>query len=167
MIESILAQFAGSGEASTLLSQLQQQGLSPQQAQCALSATAEGAAQEARSGGLAGLLGGSGGVAGALGGLLGGGAKRDGDTGGGLGGALGGALGGMLGGAKGGADVATAERPGATGATAPGGLPAGVIDSVTRHVATKTGLAPEMARTAVNLVLPRVVAFAKSRLTGA
>lgn len=164
MFESILTQFAGSGEAASLLPLLQQQGLTPDQARGAVAATAEGAAQEARSGGLAGLLGGAGGVAGALGGLLGGGAKRDADTGGGLGGALGGALGGMLGG-KGG-DVATAERPGATGATAPGGLPAGVIDSVARHVAAKTGLSPDMARTAVNLVLPRVIAFARSKLPG-
>ena len=60
MIEGLVQQFLGSGEASQVLGQLQQQGLSPQQAQGAVSATAEGAAQAATQGNLGDLLGGGG-----------------------------------------------------------------------------------------------------------
>jgi hypothetical protein len=139
MIEGLVQQFLGSGEASQVLGQLQQQGLSPQQAQGAVSATAEGAAQAATQGSLGDLLGGGGGLAGALGGLVGGGG--------------GGGLGGLLGGLAGGAPT-----PGGSG------LPPQLVDSIAQIVSQKTGLDPAMAKTAVNVVLPKVVDFVKSKM---
>ena len=139
MIADLVQQFAGSSEAAKLLGQLQGQGLSADQAQGAITARAEGAAEALQGGGLAGLLGGGGGGGGigsALGGMLGGG----------------GALGGMLGGGGAGGGVA--------------GLPASVVKQISATVATKTGLSEVMATTAVSLVLPRVVDFVKSKLGG-
>ena len=140
MIEGLVQQFLGSGEASQVLGQLQQQGLSPQQAQGAVSATAEGAAQAATQGNLGDLLGG-GGLAGALGGLMGGG-----------GGGLGGLLGGLAGGGA----------PSATGGGS--SLPPQLVDSIAQIVSQKTGLQPAMAKTAVNVVLPKIVDFVKSKM---
>ncbi|MBX7196293.1 MAG: hypothetical protein K1X94_29845 [Sandaracinaceae bacterium] len=144
MIEGLVQQFLGSGEASQVLGQLQQQGMSPQQAQHAVSATAEGTVQAAAQGNLGDLLGG-GGLAGALGGLMGGGGG-----GGGLGGLLGG-LGGLAGGAP----------AGAAGGSA---LPPQLVDGIATFVSQKTGLQPAMAKTAVNVVLPKIVDFVKSKL---
>lgn len=139
MIDQLLSQFAGSSEAASLLGPLQQAGLSPAQATSAVSATAEGAASAAQNGGLASLLGGGGGLAG-MAGMLGGG----------------GGLGGMLGGLAGGGAP--------TGAA--GGLPPQLVDTIAATVAKKTGLSPEMAKSAVTLVLPKVIDFVKSKMGG-
>ena len=77
------------------------------------------------------------------------------------GGGVAGALGAMMGGGGFGAGLSALTGGGA----ATGGLPAALIDLVVGLVASKTGLSPELARTAVNVVLPQVVAFVKSRLT--
>ncbi len=144
MIEGLVQQFLGSGDASQVLGQLQQQGMSPAQAQGAVTATAEGAAQAAASGGLGDLLGGGTGMAGMLGGLMGGGGAA-----GGLGGMLG-----SLGGAAG------------SGAASGGsGLPPQLVDTIAQVVSQKTGLSADMAKTAVNVVLPKVIDFVKSKLT--
>ena len=68
MMQALLQQFAGSAGAADVVSSLTGQGLSRDEAEKAVSATAEGAAAQ-----LGGLTGG-GGAAGMLGGLLGGGA---------------------------------------------------------------------------------------------
>ena len=146
MIEAIIKQFAGSTEAQGLLSSLTGNGLTPAQAQGALTATAEGAAQSLTQGGggdLAGMLGGlmgggGGGAASMLGGLMGGG---------GGGGGVAGMLGGLMG-----------------GGGAPAGLPAGLVDSVATFVAQKTGLAQEHAKMAVNVILPKLMDYAKSKM---
>jgi len=138
MIEGLVQQFLGSGEASQVLGQLQQQGLTPQQAQGAVTATAEGTAQAAASGGLGDLLGGAGGL-GAIGGLLGGGG--------------GGGLGGLLGGLAGGAPAAGGS-----------GLPPQLVDTIANVVSQKTGLPAATAKTAVNVVLPKIIDFVKSKL---
>ena len=152
MIEGLVQQFLGSGEASQVLGQLQQQGMSPQQAQHAVSATAEGTVQAAAQGNLGDLLGG-GGLAGALGGLMGGGGG-----GGGLGGLLGG-LGGLAGGAPQGGG-----SPGGSVGGSVGALPPQLVDGIATFVSQKTGLQPAMAKTAVNVVLPKIVDFVKSKL---
>lgn len=139
MIEQLVSQFAGSPEAAQLLGPLQQAGLTPAQATSAVGATAEGAASAASSGGLASLLGGGGGLAGMAAGMLGGG----------------GGLGGMLGGLAGGA------APAATG-----GLPPQLVDTIAQTVAQKTGLSPQMAKSAVTLVLPKIIDFVKSKMGG-
>jgi hypothetical protein len=133
MIEGLVQQFLGSGEATGLLAHLQGQGLTAPQAQGALTATAEGTAQVVQEQGLAAL--GGGGLAGAVGSVLGGGG-------------LAGGLGAMFGG----------------GAPAAGGVPSALVDTVAGVVASKTGLSADLAKMAVNLVLPHVIAFVKSKL---
>jgi hypothetical protein len=170
MLDTLMQQFLGSGAATETVSALTQQGLSQPQASSALSATAEGAMQAlggGDGGGLGGLLGGGG--AAALGGLLGGGG------GGGLGGALGGllgggtpapaagGLGGALGGLLGGGGGAGAALGGALGMNTTG-LPGPVVDTITRFVAEKSGLDEAKARMAVNVVLPKMVEFVKSKM---
>lgn len=140
MIEQLVSQFAGSPEAAQLLGPLQQAGLTPAQATSAVGATAEGAASAASSGGLASLLGGGGGLAGMAAGMLGGG----------------GGLGGMLGGLAGGGAPAAAT----------GGLPPQLVDTIAATVAQKTGLSPQMAKSAVTLVLPKIIDFVKSKMGG-
>jgi hypothetical protein len=155
MIDVLLKQFTGSAPAQEALSALTAQGLSPAQAEQAVTAAADGAAHalQGDGGGLGDLLGG--GAASALGGLLGGG------DGGGLAGMLGGlagggGLGGMLGGITGGAS---------TGSSSDGfALPPAVVDKVAQFVADKTGLSIDHARMAANVVLPKVVAFVKSKM---
>lgn len=72
--------------------------------------------------------------------------------GGGGGGGLMGALGGMLGGGSGAA------------APAAGGSFAGPIaDQIAGFVAQKVGIDPSMARTVVNIALPKVIEFVKSK----
>lgn len=133
MVDVLVKQFLGSGEAAGLLGQLTQQGLTPPQAQGALTATAEGTAQVVQEQGLGALGGGS--VAGALGALMGGGGLAAG-------------LGALTGGGQG------------------AGVPAALAEAVAGMVATRTGLSPALARTAVDLVLPQVVAYVKSKLAG-
>jgi hypothetical protein len=78
MIDGFVKEFMSSSQGSNVLSQLDQEGLSPDKAQEAVQATAEGAMQHGGSAGLdlSGLLSGSeggfGGIAGALGGMTGG-----------------------------------------------------------------------------------------------
>lgn len=143
MIEGLISQFTGSSEAGQVLSELQAQGLNPQQAQGAIAATAEGTVQAAATGGIAQLLGGSTGLGNALGGMLGGGGAASG---------LGDMLGGVLGGGGGGADGF--------------GLPPAMVETIASTIASRTGISAEMARNAVNLVLPKLIAFAKARMTG-
>jgi hypothetical protein len=145
MIDALIQQFAGSGEAGQVLSQLQAQGLSPQQAQGAVAATAEGAANALSTGGLAELLGGSAGLGNMLGGMLGGGGAPAG---------LGDMLGGMLGG--GGSAISGGV----------GGLPPAMVETIANTIASNTGISAEMARNAVNLILPKLLQFAKSRMAG-
>lgn len=177
MIDTLMQQFLGSGAASDTVSALTGQGLSQPEATSALSATAEGAVQALSGGGdggglggaLGGLLGG-GGAGAALGGLLGGGGD-----GGGLGGALGGlfgggdapaaggsGLGGALGGLLGGGG-AGAALGGALGMNTTG-LPGPVVDTITKFVVEKSGLDEGKARMAVNVVLPKIVEFVKSKM---
>lgn len=143
MIEGLVQQFLGSGEAAQVLGQLQQQGLSPQQAQGAVTATANGVAQAASQGDLSSLLG-SGAALGMLGSLLGGGQG---------GGGLGGLIGALAGGAPAGQSAAPA-----------GGLPPQIVDSIAGFVTEKTGLAQPMAKTVVGIVLPQIIDFVKSKL---
>ncbi len=170
MLDSLMQQFLGSGAASETVSALTQQGLNQPQATSALSATAEGAMQAlgggGDGGGLGGLLGGGG--AAALGGLLGGGGGGLGGALGGLlggggnaapaGGGLGGALGGLLGGGGAGAALGGALGMNTTG------LPGPVVDTITKFVAEKSGLDEGKARMAVNVVLPKLVEFVKSKM---
>lgn len=70
--------------------------------------------------------------------------------GGGLGGmlgGLGGALGGMLG-----------------GGSASSGVPQQLVETIAREVSTRTGLSQDMAKMAVNAVLPKVIEFVKSQM---
>ena len=169
MLDTLMQQFLGSGAASETVSALTQQGLSQPQATSALSATAEGAMQAlggGDGGGLGGLLGGGGaaalggllggggggGLGGALGGLLGGGGAAP------AGGGLGGALGGLLGGGGAGAALGGALGMNTTG------LPGPVVDTITKFVAEKSGLDEGKARMAVNVVLPKLVEFVKSKM---
>jgi hypothetical protein len=71
--------------------------------------------------------------------------------GGGGGGGLGGLLGGLAGGAPAG---------GGGGTT----LPPQLVDSIAQIVSQKTGLQPAMAKTAVGVVLPKIIDFVKSKL---
>jgi len=144
MIEGLIQQFAGSGEAGQVLSQLQAQGLSPQQAQGAVTATAAGAAHALSTGGLADLLGGSAGLGNMLGGMLGGGGAPAG---------LGDMLGGMMGG---GSPLSGGE----------GGLPPAMVETIASTIASKTGISADMAKSAVNLILPKLIAFAKAKMAG-
>lgn len=158
MLENLAKEFLSSSVAGEAVASLKQEaGLNESEATNALSATAEGAVGAlggAGGGGLGdvvgGLLGsGSGGAAGMLGGLLGGGGGgAAGMLGGLLGGGGGGGAAGMLGGMLGGGS----------------GLPPAVTDTIVNFVVEKTGLGADKARMAVNVVLPKVVAFAKSKL---
>ena len=79
MMQALLQQFAGSSGAADVITSLTGQGLSRDEAEKAVSATAEGAAAQFGGDGVAGLLGGlmgggGGGAMGMLGGLMGGGA---------------------------------------------------------------------------------------------
>jgi hypothetical protein len=157
MLENLAKEFLSSSVAGDAVASLKQEaGLNESEATNALSATAEGAvgALGGAGGGLGdmvgGLLGGGGGAAGMLGGLLGGGA-------GGAAGMLGGLLGGGGGGAAG-------MLGGMLGGGASTGLPPAVTDTIVNFVADKTGLGADKARMAVNVVLPKIVAFAKSKL---
>ena len=159
MLENLAKEFLSSSVAGDAVASLKQEaGLNESEATNALSATAEGAVGAlggAGGGGLGdmvgGLLGGGGGgAAGMLGGLLGGGGGgAAGMLGGLLGGGGGGGAAGMLGGMLGGGST---------------GLPPAVTDTIVNFVAEKTGLGADKARMAVNVVLPKIVAFAKSKL---
>lgn len=133
MLEALVGQFLGSTEGASALSQLGAQGLTVPQVQAAVQATADGAAEHAKTAGLdLGGLVGAGGAGGALGALVGAISGREG-------------LGGLLGGAKPGAPTASA------------GPFAALVGPVTQFVAQKTGLAPQVAQTVVNVVLPRLL----------
>ena len=157
MLENLAKEFLSSSVAGDAVASLKQEaGLNESEATNALSATAEGAvgALGGAGGGLGdvvgGLLGGGGGAAGMLGGLMGGGGGAAGMLGGLLGGGGGGGGGaGMLGGLLGGGSS---------------GLPPAVTDTIVNFVVDKTGLGADKARLAVNVVLPKIVAFAKSKL---
>ena len=141
MMQELLKQFAGSSGAADVVNSLAGQGLSRDEAEKAVTATAEGAAAQLGGGGAAGMLGGllgggGGGAMGMLGGLMGGGG--------------GGAMG-MLGGLMGG------------GAPASSGLPPEMMATIARFVAEKTGLSPDKAQLAVSLVVPKVLEFLKSK----
>jgi hypothetical protein len=147
MMQALLQQFAGSSGAADVITSLTGQGLSRDEAEKAVSATAEGAAAQFGGDGVAGLLGGlmgggggggGGGAMGMLGGLMGGG---------GGGGAMG-----MLGGLMGGGAAASS-----------GGLPPEVLAGIARFVADKTGLSADKAQLAVSVVVPRVIAFIKDK----
>ncbi len=144
MIQDLLQQFTGSPGAVDVVTSLTGQGLSRDEAQKAVSATAEGAAAQLGSDGVAGLLGG----------LLGGGG----------GGSGGGAMG-MLGGLMGGGGGAMGMLGGLSGGAAPAstGLPPEMMATIARFVADKTGLSPDKAQLAVSLVVPKVIAFLKER----
>lgn len=81
MLEGIVKQLMSSSQGSDILSQLKQEGLSPDKAQEAVQATAEGAEKHGGAAGfdLGGLMNGSqgnlGSVAGALGGMTGAGSS--------------------------------------------------------------------------------------------
>lgn len=134
MLEQLVGPFLQSGEGASLLKELQGQGLSPQQATAAVTATAEGASAQAAQGGMA-----------SLGGLLGG--LAGGAPGGGP--SLGG-LAGMLGGA---ATPAAAPAPGQPGAPNP------LVALIAPVVAQKTGLSPAVAQVVVTLALPKLMSL--------
>jgi hypothetical protein len=142
MMQALLQQFAGSSGAADVVHSLTGQGLSRDEAEKAVSATAEGAA--AQLGG-----DGGGGAMGLLGGLMGGGAM--GMLGGLMGGGGGGGAMGMLGGLMGG------------GAPASTGLPPELMATIARFVADKTGLSPDKAQLAVSIVVPKIIAFVKEK----
>lgn len=148
MLDMLVQQFVQSDAAKNTISQLvQQTSLSEQQAQTAVHATADTAAQE-----IAARASGQGGAndegASALAGMLGGGALA------GLGGALGGFL---AGGAAG------ESRGQGLGALL---LTPDLIDRVTTVVTSRTGLDPSIARTVVSMVLPKVIEYAQGFLGG-
>lgn len=82
MLDQIVSSFVGSSEAGALVKSLAAQGLSPEKATAAVTATAEGAKEavgDAGVGGLLALVSDDGdGPLGALGGLLGGGSSTSG-----------------------------------------------------------------------------------------
>ena len=84
MIEGLIKQFMGSSQGSSVMSELSKEGLSPDKAQEAVQATAEGALKHGGAAGidLSNLLGGSGGVMGSVAGALGGMGKGASLTGG-------------------------------------------------------------------------------------
>jgi hypothetical protein len=145
MMQALLQQFAGSSSAADVVGSLTGQGLSRDEAEKAVSATAEGAAAQL------GDLSSGGGAMGMLGGLMGGGGGGAmGMLGGLMGGGGGGAMG-MLGGLMGG------------GAPASSGLPPEVMAAIARFVADKTGLSPDKAQMAVAVVVPKVIAFLQQK----
>lgn len=131
MIEALVGQFLQSGAGTDVMNQLKSHGLEAPQAQAAVQATAEGAAQQlggAGGGGLgelaAGLLGGAsggGGLGGLAAGLMGGGGVPAGGTGG----------------------IAALAGP------------------IAQFVAQKTGLSPAIATTVVNVALPKLLEMMK------
>ena len=137
MFADLMKQFTSSREAEKVVSQLTGKGMSSEQAQRAVAATAEGAAEEASQGGLSSLIG-QGGIAGAVSDVLGGG---------GLGRSLG-----------------TSPGPKSTKSQWTSGVEPQIVDRVAATVAKKTGLSADMAKTAVNAVLPRAIHFAKQKL---
>lgn len=148
MLDMLVQQFINSDSARETISQLTHQtSLNEQEAQNAVHATADTAAQE-----LAARATGQGGQAdegaAAFGGMLGGGAL----------GGLGGALGGLLAGG-----AAGESRGQGLGALL---LTPDLISRVTTVVASRTGLDEGIARTVVSLVLPKVVDYAQSFLGG-
>src|SRR5688572_20831531 len=139
MMDNLVKQFVGSSLGQQAVQQLTGQGLSADQANKAVEATAQGTAEQVGSGGAQGLFGGLGGGAGAPQG----GTATGGGGGGGLGGLVG-SLGGLFGGGK-------------SATTAAGGLPPQIVDRIAGEVANRAGLDPGMARMAVNAVLPKVL----------
>lgn len=75
------------------------------------------------------------------------------------GGGVAGAVGALMGGGGFGAGLSAL-----TGGGAASGVPAALLEPVIGLVAAKTGLSADLARAAVNLVLPQVVTFVKARL---
>lgn len=143
MLETLAKEFLTSSIAGEAIDALKKEaGLDQATATSALSATAEGAASAVSEGGLSGAVGGlfGGGVAGALGGLFGG---ADNSGGGG----------GLLGGLLGGSNESSAS-----------GLPPAIVDRVVAFVVEKAGLDEAKARLAVNVVLPKVMAFVKEKM---
>ncbi|MBX7113218.1 MAG: hypothetical protein K1X64_02700 [Myxococcaceae bacterium] len=131
MIEALVNQFLQSGAGADVMNQLKSHGLEAPQAQAAVQATAEGAAQQlggAGGGGLGEL------AAGLLGGASGGGG-------------LGGLAAGLMGGAS-------------TTAASAGNL-AALAGPIAQFVAQKTGLAPAIASTVVNVALPKLLEMMK------
>lgn len=130
MIEGLVGQFLGSSQGANILSQLGAQGLTKEKAQEAVEATAEGAVKNASVAGLdlSSLIGGTGGLGG-----------------------IAGKVGGMLGGLLHGSPAATPGTP-ATGSPL-----AALTGPVSEFVAKKTGLAPTMAQSVVNVVLPKIL----------
>jgi hypothetical protein len=145
MMQALLQQFAGSAGAADVISSLTGQGLSKDEAEKAVTATAEGAAAQ--------LGGEGGGVAGMLGGLMGGG---------GGGGAMG-MLGSLMGGGGGGGAMGMLGGLMGGGAAASSGLPPEMMATIATFVADKTGLSPDKARLAVSVVVPKVIAFIKEK----
>lgn len=144
MIEQLVGQFLGSQAGQSAVAELGAQGLSPQQANGAVTATAEGVAAQLGGGGGANPLG-------AFGALLGGGGGSPfGALLGGGDGNLLGALGGLLDGGS------TNAAPGGSNALA------GLAGPIGKFVAEKTGLAPALAQTVVSVVLPKVVEWFQS-----
>lgn len=139
MFADLMKQFTSSRDAEKVVSQLTGKGMSAEEAQRAVAATAEGAAEEASHGGLASLIG-QGGIAGAVSDVLGGG---------GLGRSLG---------------ASPGPQSRSTKSQRTSGLEPQIIDRVAATVARKTGLSADKAKTAVNAVLPRAIDFAKQKL---
>ena len=61
-----------------------------------------------------------------------------------------------------GALVGALGKGGATSGA--GGLPAQLVDTITRVVAEKTGIGAATANTVVNVVMPKILAFVKAKL---
>lgn len=101
---------------------------------------AQGAVQVTAEG-AAQHLGSGGGIAGMLGSLGGGGGARG----------IAGALGGLAGGRGGKGKLA---------------LPPQVVDTIAQTIASKVGIHPGMAKTVVDVVLPKVLEFARSKMGG-
>lgn len=156
MIDQLLQQFMGSGAASEAVSALtRQHGLSQPQAEGAVSATVEGAAQAV--GGGAGFD-----LASLAGGLLGGsGGGGGGGSGGGGFGALGGLLGGLAGGGSGGGGSGGGGLGALGGLFGGGGASSQMTETVAGFVAQKTGLSPAIANTVVSIVLPKILEYVK------
>ena len=160
MVDDLVKGFSGSGEFNQLVAQLQQQGVPADKAPGAVSATVEAAARAFRGGGLADALGGGGGLAGALGGMLGGGGRTGGTgttgtTGTGITGT------GTTGTGTTGTGTTGPAMGGAFGGM--GGGFGGIADAVVKTVCERTGLSPDLARKAVNLALPKVMAYVQAR----
>ncbi len=127
MFDQLAKQFLGSDQGSSIVNDVAAQtGIGKDQAEVAVEATAEGAAEHlGDAGGLANLLSGGGGLMGLAGSFLGGGG----------------------------------------GGGAAGTVPPEVAGKIAEFVAEKTGLSEDVATSVVNAVLPKVIEYAKDKMS--